>query len=219
MYKRNAQGWSKHFDFILADEISLQIAFILAGLIRLHSLTYTSPLYRSLAFVLALVDALVLVLHNSMHNVMSRGYYVELAETVKHCFLVFAFATVFLFAAQAGVAYSRILLFLTFLLHIVIGYVTRILWKNFVRTRGRETEKKNSMLVVTVPDTAEEILTRLAEDSVSDYTITGVGGCCLRRRTALGRTDREADGRLCPHGGSNPLPRAEYEPRRSKALL
>lgn len=174
MYKRNAQGWSKHFDFILADEISLQIAFILAGLIRLHSLTYTSPLYRSLGFMLALIDALVLVLHNSMHNVMSRGYYVELVETVKHCFLVFAFSTVFLFAAQAGVAYSRILLFLTFLLHIVIGYGIRILWKNFVRTRGRETEKKNSMLVVTALDTAEEILTRLAEDSVSDYTITGV---------------------------------------------
>ena len=27
MYKRNAQGWSKHFDFMIVDEISLQIAF------------------------------------------------------------------------------------------------------------------------------------------------------------------------------------------------
>ena len=30
MYKRNAQGWSKHFDFMLVDEIALQIAFVLA---------------------------------------------------------------------------------------------------------------------------------------------------------------------------------------------
>ena len=48
MYKRNAQGWSRHFDFMIIDEISLQIAFILATLIRNHLWAYSSPLYRQM---------------------------------------------------------------------------------------------------------------------------------------------------------------------------
>lgn len=174
MYKRNAQGWSKHFDFMIVDEISLQLAFILAVLFRHHGWAYSSPLYRNLGIIFILVDALVLVLHNSMHNVMTRGYYVELAETIKHCFYVFAIATIYMFATQSGEAYSRIITFLTFLLHIGIGYGLRVLWKHLLKNHWAGREKKNSMLVVVTPETAEEILRRLSEDKLSDYKVTGV---------------------------------------------
>ena len=173
MYKRNAQGWSKHFDFLVMDEISLQIAFILAGLFRHHSWVYATPLYRSLGFMLILINALVMVLFNSMHNVMSRGYYTEAAETIKHCFYVFAIATVYMFATQSGDAYSRILLFLTFLFHTSVGYGLRILWKLYLKRHSKSREKKNSMLVVASPDSANEILQRLSKDTVGGYKIVG----------------------------------------------
>lgn len=174
MYKRNAQGWSKHFDFMIVDEISLQIAFILATLIRNHIWAYSSPLYRTMGATLVLVDAVVLVLHNSMHDVVKRGYYIEFIETFKHCFYVFAIATIYMFATQTGDAYSRIILFLTFLLHILLGYFTRILWKLFIKKHGKTKEKQSSMLVVVTPETAEDILSRLSSDELSDYKITGV---------------------------------------------
>lgn len=34
MYKKGSKGWLKHFDFILLDMICLQIAFLLAYVIR-----------------------------------------------------------------------------------------------------------------------------------------------------------------------------------------
>lgn len=34
MYKRREQGWLKHLDFILWDALALQIAFVLAYIIR-----------------------------------------------------------------------------------------------------------------------------------------------------------------------------------------
>ena len=34
MYKRNAQGWLKHLDFMLWDIIVLQVSFILVCMIR-----------------------------------------------------------------------------------------------------------------------------------------------------------------------------------------
>ena len=89
MYKRNAQGWSKHFDFMLVDELSLQVAYIVAVLIRRHEWAYSLQLYRKLGILLVLIDALVIVLHNSLHDIMQRGYYVEFLRTSEHCFYVF----------------------------------------------------------------------------------------------------------------------------------
>ncbi|MBQ9661764.1 MAG: sugar transferase [Oscillospiraceae bacterium] len=174
MYKRNAQGWSKHFDFMIVDEISLQIAFILAAVIRNHIWAYAVPLYRTMGITLILVDAVVLVLHNSLHDVVKRGVYAETIETFKHCFYVLAIAAIYMFATQTGDAYSRIILFVTFLLHLLFGHCTRIVWKTFIKKHGAAKEKKNSMLVVAASDTAEDILKRLSSDDLADFKITGV---------------------------------------------
>ena len=174
MYKRNAQGWSKHFDFIVVDLISLQIAFVLAVALRHHSWAYATPLYRSLGFVLFLADAVALVLRNSMHGVVSRGYFIEAKETFKNSFYVFAIALVFMFSTQSGEAYSRIILYLVFGLHFVISYSLRLLWKWFIKKRGVSKENKRSMLVVAAPDNAETILQRLGSDHLADFRITGL---------------------------------------------
>ena len=48
MYKKGSKGWLKHFDFILLDMICLQIAFLLAYVIRHDSGSpYIVPLYRN----------------------------------------------------------------------------------------------------------------------------------------------------------------------------
>ena len=127
-----------------------------------------------MGITLILVDAVVSVLNNSMHDVIKRGYYIEFLVTFKHCFYVFSITTIYMFATQTGDLYSRIILFLTFILQIVIGYFTRILWKQIITTRGSVREKKSSMLVVTTPDSAEENLRRLSSDKLADYKITGV---------------------------------------------
>lgn len=174
MYKRNTQGWSKHFDFLLIDEISLQMAFILAVFLRRHTWAYAMPLYRDLGILLILVDALILVLRNAMHNVVSRGYYLEAVETLKHCFYVFAVVTAYMFATQYGDEYSRIVVFLTFIFHLVFGYGTRVLWKLYLEKYRNERAKKSSMLVVASPDVAEELIEHLSNEKMGDYTIIGV---------------------------------------------
>ena len=174
MYKRNAQGWSKHFDFIIVDEISLQIAFVLAVLYRLHAWAYAIPLYRTMGITLVLVDAVILVLLNSMHDVVKRGLFSEAIESFKHCFYVFAVATIYIFATKTGDDFSRIILFLTSLLHYVLGYCTRVLWKRFIKRYKAKQNKKKSIIVIVSPETAEDILRRLSSDKLADYKITGV---------------------------------------------
>ena len=57
MYKKGSKGWLKHFDFILLDMICLQIAFLLAYVIRHDSGSpYIVPLYRNMAIFMELLD-------------------------------------------------------------------------------------------------------------------------------------------------------------------
>ena len=94
MYTRYSQGWVKHIDFILWDAVSLQAAFLLAFWIRKGSVQlYASWDYRLLAVLFTVTDLVVAAAFNTMHNVMKRGYYLELVQTVKQVLLVFAVTT------------------------------------------------------------------------------------------------------------------------------
>ena len=155
MYIRNAQGWSKHLDFILVEFLSLQIAYILASLIRHGTFPYASLMYRNLGIVLLLIDAVVLMFLNTMHDVLKRGYYVELAQTIKHCLIVFGLATAYLFSTQLSESYSRVVLFITLAFHIVIGFLTRVLWKKYILKHGNPMSNKSTMLAVLNADSAD----------------------------------------------------------------
>ena len=122
MYKRYRQEWTKHLDFIIIEEISLQIAYVLAMWLRFGAIPDDS-MYRELGFILFLIDFVVVLSLNTMHNVLKRGYFTELVETVKNSLSVFAVAVVFMYALKVSEGYSRILLFVTLILHTIISYI------------------------------------------------------------------------------------------------
>lgn len=108
MYKKGSKGWLKHFDFILLDMICLQIAFLLAYVIRHDSGSpYIVPLYRNMAIFMELLDIVVMFFYETLFNVLKRGYFREFAATVKHVLLVELFSVLYLFTMQEGQAYSR----------------------------------------------------------------------------------------------------------------
>ncbi len=173
MYKRNAQGWSKHIDFFIIDELVLHIAFVCAMLVRMGQLPYEDARYRGLAIVLALADAIVQMLFNTMHNVIKRGLARELLETGKHCLMVFLAATGYMFAGQTGEAFSRLVLVYTLVIHFTAGYITRILWKHLLNSIGSIGGRKTTMLVVLQPEFAESTLKRLLERKAEGYEVVG----------------------------------------------
>lgn len=173
MYKRYRQEWTKHLDFILIEEISLQAAYLLAMLIRFRDIVYSVPIYKELGVVLFLIDFIVIMTLNTMHNVLKRGYFLEMIETLKTCLAVFGLSVIYMYALKVSEDYSRILLFVTFLLHIVISYITRIIWKIVLKHTNINENKKLSMLAVIDPDLAEETL-RVIDDSADLYKVIGL---------------------------------------------
>ena len=175
MYKRTSQGWLKHLDFILFDELSLQIAFIIGYLLRQPGfLPYSNGIYLSIGIILAIFDLLVAVVTDSMHNVVKRGHWKEFTSTVKHCTSVFLLTTLWMFSLKNADAYSRIVLFLTYLFHIVIGYGIRQLWKFHIRRKGMLESGKTAMLALLDAENAEKMVERLTSSPLDGYHLVGV---------------------------------------------
>ena len=154
MYQRNSQGWLKHLDFILWDILVLQLAFFLAYDLRhgFFKLPYEVLLYRTMASVLVVLDLMAAVLFSTMRDVMKREPLKELEQTIKQAIIVLAGEIIYLFAVQDGGAYSRIVSFLTAVLHIVLGYLVRMLWKQVVRAHRARSEKASMILVAEEKD-------------------------------------------------------------------
>ena len=150
MYQRKSNSWAKHYDFILWDLICLQAAFVLAYVIRHNNLqVYNNALYRNMGIFLMLFDCVVIFSNNTFKNVLKRGYYKEFVTTIKHTFTIIVLSTLYLFSVQRGVDYSRIVLYITWGLYLILSYGIRILWKYFLVQRMNVTEKKSLLLILT----------------------------------------------------------------------
>lgn len=175
MYKRGARGWLKHVDFLLVDIVALQLACMVAYALRFDGRTilYGNELYSSYVLMLTVLDVLAVVLFNTMHNVLKRGWYKELAATVKHVLLVFAMMTFYLVSAKISGHYSRIFMYMNILLYMALGYALRILYKRVLH-RMVFREMQRAMLVVALEKDIVEIVQSLREHSNDVIRIAGV---------------------------------------------
>ena len=189
MYSKKMQGWLKHLDFILLDILCLQVAFLLAYVTR-HGFSspYHNPIYLNLAGIYLLVDFLVLVANRSMKNVLKRGFYKEIAQTVKHVFLVTVIVALYMFSVQSGAQYSRIMFFLLAVYYTILTYIVRICWKKFL-FKSRKEQIGGTMYFITTADRAERIIQRFRKNSILNKLIIGL---CIIDRDCIGENFADA---------------------------
>lgn len=188
MYKRSSENWTKHLDFILLDAVCLVLSLFLAYY-TYYYFTYhklfdllSDELYRNIPILLVLIDVFVAVLLNTMHNVMHRGYFIEFSQTIKQVLLVFGTEILLLFVMKLSGTYSRVILSLTTLFHLVFSYSTRLLWKHLVRLYSGQREKRSMILVCAERD-VEKVLSRCSSEDEA-----GFSGVVLTDRDAAGET-------------------------------
>ena len=183
MYAKKSKSWIKHLDFIVLDVLCLHIAFMLGYMTR-HGLVspYSKDLYGAVAVVYTLADFAVLLMNNTMKNVLKRGFYKEVLHTLKHVFLVAVMVTVYLFTMQLAEVYSRATFYLTAVYYLVISYAVRCLWKHKL-LRTKKEHLCSSVYLVTTSEWAESVVRRFEENNLGLYQIRGI---CLLDRDAVG---------------------------------
>ncbi len=174
MYRKRSQGWVKHLDFIMLDLVCLNISLFLAYVVR-HGfeVLYAHVTYRNMAVVLSLIAVVLMIFSEMFKNVLKRGYLVEAAMTFKQVCLVELCATFYLFSIQEGTSFSRTVMYLTGLFYGVTGYVTRILWKTFLKRKTMEKGKR-TLLILTTKDQAAAVLDNIKNQTYENLRILGV---------------------------------------------
>ena len=109
MYHKSGLPWTRHWDFILLDMLSMFLSQIIAYYIYVPTdfQLSGSPEYLVLLFGLPLVDFVVIVLFSTMDGVLQRGLLRELYATVKNTAAVFSTEAVVLFVVKMADFYSR----------------------------------------------------------------------------------------------------------------
>lgn len=165
---------------MLWDVACLQLALVVAYVIRNGGgLPYAVPMYRSLSIIYMILNLLVAVAFNTMHNVLKRGYYQEAVQTSKQVGSVLLSMLLYLFAVQTSDLYSRIIIFLTAGLHFVFGYLVRVGWKKLLLSRNIGRSNAIMILVAT-----EDAARSMINDAAS--TNTAFAGVVIIDRDAMG---------------------------------
>ena len=174
MYKRTPKGWLKHIDFILLDLLCLTVSYVLAHLLRHRSVSiiFNNRMYVSIWIVLAVFDLLIMLLMETMHNVLKRGYFKEFVATLRQEALLFGAVSIFLFSIKDDLV-SRIVLWLTIGLHFATSYLVRIAWKRHLK-KEHPREARHSMLLISDEDKAGQVIDQFTESATGDYRITGI---------------------------------------------
>ena len=174
MYHRCAKGWFKHLDFMVVDVMCLHLSFLLAYIIRFESGNpYLDYIYRNLIIVITLIAFVSLIFFNGFKNVLKRGYYREFLASIEHVTIVIVFTTLYLFAIQDGLTYSRFMVGLMAVLYIFITYIFRVVWKAILKRSG-VNKRKRSLLVVTTESLAKSVIANVEKAYNKRYHILGL---------------------------------------------
>lgn len=183
------------------DQLSLQIAFLLAYMLRNGlSNPYSHLIYCNVAFILVVIDAGVLLLFESLKNVLKRGYYQEFAMTVKHVILVVLVTTFYLFYIKRSEDYSRLALLYMTVLYLLVSYLTRILWKDQLKRKMRSSMKR-SLLIITTKSMLDTVVYNIRNFNYEMFHVAGVavidcdmvGHDCGDSITVVANADTVAD--------------------------
>lgn len=174
MYRKEADGWMKHLDFIVLDMVCLQIAFILAYLLRWGRLDfYQADVYRHIAVVIEFAELFGVMFFETLHGVLKRGYYEEFLATARQDIIIGVMTVAFCFLTKADQSFSRICMGLTMLFYLMIGYPARLLLKQMLKTRMSVGGNK-SLLVITTRNIAQSVMENLKQNNYEMYKFTGI---------------------------------------------
>ncbi len=153
----NYKNWIKYLSFIILDLGCLHLAFILAYGIYLGwtKTGYLDEDYVVVALVMSISDVLVTVVFNTLYMVLRRSLLKELIETIKHVLLSFVFLALFLFSTKQGSVYSRVTIYLMYVIDGILIFVVREIWKNILKTHRKKREPSSALLITTSGYAAE----------------------------------------------------------------
>ena len=175
MYRKNSNGWLKHWDFIILDLVALQLAYISSYVLRMGtSDLYHNGLSLNIGIIIILIDICTAFFTEPYHGIMRRGYFVEFKNVLKHVFIVSVLVIVYLFMSKQGSMTSRLVISSFIPMAVVLLYAVRIVWKKYLLKHGNMLYSKINILLVSTSDEIDSMLRRVEQNVFNEFDIVGI---------------------------------------------
>ncbi|MBQ1772555.1 MAG: sugar transferase [Clostridia bacterium] len=181
MYQRSHVGWTKHLDYMILDLFCLNAAFCIAFFIRFglsRGVPYTQESYRSLLLTMCVIEIIVSLLLSNLSGVLKRGPAQEFLRVFVLSAATLALTALYLFSAHSADLYSRLVVYYTAGLFLILDFAARLIYKPFVlRTLKKRAESEaggRSVLILTDKAHAEEIAASVGNDYFEHFSLRGV---------------------------------------------
>lgn len=176
MYKRESGSWLKHGDFIILDILCIQIALLVAYVFRNgFEFPWKNDTYQQMAFILTIMDIVVVFFMQSYKGILRRGYFREFKETLLHVSATITGFILFNFITKSGQQYSRMVVVLMWEIAIILCYMIRVWRKKVLKSRTALTQKgKKALVILSDYAMAETFAGRISKNNYSDRKLAGI---------------------------------------------
>ena len=159
---------------ILIDLISVVASFYLAAYIRggiIHT-GYFVELYGNAFLLLILSCILINYIDNGNQDIFKRGYLEELNHIIKDQAKLGLILLAYIFVTQQGNNYSRIFLFIFFLLNSLINYVLRSYMKIYMLVLYKKSTGSRKVMLITTSRIASKVIQRIRQENEWQIYVT-----------------------------------------------
>lgn len=175
MYQKKNSTVLKHIDFMILDLLVLELSFMLACGVYGGFEHFFSNRYRNLMIcVLMLVQLAVSLIGKNYHDILRRGYLIELKKVITQVSLVMAIVFSLLFIGKLQIQYSRGAFILTWMLDILFLYLERVIWKRVAINRLKNSPERPQLLIISDFARAPFCIQRLKEKKYQSFKVAGL---------------------------------------------
>lgn len=170
MYRFERNDFFSKYYFVIADLICLQLIFLIPYIIGKWSSAFIK-----MQVLMTLIHICTLFFTEAFKDVYTRGYFKEAKNVFISQSTTFAILLVLLFLEKSSSDYSRESTFLMYAASLILVYVERLIVKQVSIQYFKDKKNPRSVLIVTTPQRAEEILITVLKHKFSDFKVTGIG--------------------------------------------
>ncbi|MBE6046728.1 MAG: hypothetical protein E7221_08500, partial [Clostridiales bacterium] len=175
MYKTNENEWIKHLDFMIMDQLALQLAFILSyWLLYWYAGKPDTAFYLFQACILSMLQLIISLLLQPYSHIIKRGNAEEMHSALNMTAVILTLDVIFLFIVKQSHIISRVFLFVMAVLTVVLTWAIRTVYKKHLRIKKRRTEPNGALIIFTYSHLAEEAVKGFLKDTYNGYKINGV---------------------------------------------
>ena len=145
------RGRFKFIGFILLDVLCLIIANIIAVYVylELSELSFGIIDYSVVVAYMVAIDVFVTIVFNSLNRVLRRRKKKEIIESAKHVIISFVLLALLLFSTKQGAEFSRVTIYLAYVIYFFLIVLCRIGWKEILCANRSKKEIPAALLVTT----------------------------------------------------------------------